>query len=86
MSGRTYTLKSIPNARFLRNLAVLFNFTVFARNLVREEVAEEIVILRRCLTCGLKRGLMSTKPIHYLLVHGDSIKDELNMLMIIPTW
>ena len=47
ISGGTYSLKSTPNDSFLRNFSWQFYLLlrVFARNLLREEIAEEILLV-----------------------------------------
>ena len=49
ISDGTYSLKSTPNDRFLEKLfmAILFTFRVFARNLLRKEIAVEIFFVFR---------------------------------------
>ena len=70
VSGGTYSLTSTPNDRFLRNFFVagLFTLRVFDRNLLREEVDEEIFFIFHFwwLTCNT-----NNKPTHYILDHGD---------------
>ena len=71
MSSGTYSLTSTPNDRFLRS----FFMAVFARNLLRWNRRGNIFfhISFWCLTCDMKSGFTSNKPIHYLLDHGDFI-------------
>ena len=70
ISGETSSLKSTLNDRFFDILfiAILFNFTVFDRNLLGVSWRRNIFIFSFwCLSWGLKSGLTSIKPTHYLL-------------------
>ena len=74
VSGGTYSFKSTPNDRFLRNFPWQFYLlSVFLAEFRWEEIAKEIIfrILFCCLTWGLTRSLTSNKPIHYLLDYDD---------------
>ena len=77
ISGGTYSLKSNPNDRFLEKLckAILFTLRVFARNLLRRNRRwNSFRILFWCLAWDSNPGFSSSKPIHYLLDHGDKIR------------
>ena len=79
-SAGTYSLKSTPNHRFLSNFSWQFFYlhSEFLSEICWEEVAVEIYIFfiqisfyLRYLTWYLNHGLISYKPIHYLLDYGD---------------
>ena len=76
ISGRTYSLKSTPNDKFLflRNFSWQFLFTlrVFARNLLRgNRQRNTFRIFFWCLTWGSNSSFSSNKPTDNLLDHGD---------------
>ena len=61
-------------------MAILFTLRVCARNLLREEVAEEIFsyfVLLEMSDLGLNRGLTCNKPINYLISYGLQRKNLL---------
>ena len=73
ISGGTYSLKSIPNDRFFRELfkAILFTRRVLGRNLLTgNRRRNTFCILLWCLAWGSKPGF---KPTHYLLDYGYSV-------------
>ena len=73
ISVGTYSLNSIPNDRIFEKLfmAILFEYRVLARNLLRGNRRRNNYILFRCLAWGLNPGFMSNKPTLYLLDYGD---------------
>ena len=85
ISGGTYSLKSTPNDRFLRNffMAGWFTLRVFARNLLRENRRRNTFrISFWCLAWDWNPGFSSNKPTHYVLDHGDfEIKQFENCLI-----
>ena len=70
MSGGTNSLKSTSND--IRNFSRQFYLlTEFPPQICWKEDAEEIFSYFYCLTCGLNSGLMSNKPIQYILDYDD---------------
>ena len=73
ISSGTYSIKSTPNDRFLRNyfMAGLFTLIVFARNLLRGNRRKNTFrILFWCLAWDSDPGFTSNKPKYYLLDHS----------------
>ena len=76
ISGAIYSLKSIPNDKFLlRNFSRQFYLLPeFLLEICWEEIAEKILFRISVLISGLwgsNPGFSSNKPTHYLLDHGD---------------
>ena len=76
MSGGIYSLKSTPNDKFFEKLfiAILFTFTVFARNLLRGKRWKNISFFIFGFDAWLAIrtwALRLNKPTHYLLDYGD---------------
>ena len=75
ISGGFYSLKSTPNDCIFEKLfhgRILCILGIFAGNLLRQNRRRNtFCILFWCLAWGLKPGLTSNKPTHYLLDYGD---------------
>ena len=84
LSRGTYSLRSTLNGKFFGKLfvAILFTLRVFVRNLLREEIAEGIILfgfLFWCRAWGSNPGFTSNKPTYYLLDYGDYMNAWMNI-------
>ena len=75
ISGGTYSLKLVPNDRFVEKLfmAIFIYSREFLPEICWDEIATEILlrILFRYLAWGSNSGFLPNKPTHYLLEHSD---------------
>ena len=68
ISGGTYSLRSIPNDRFLRNFIMAILLTRRVLEICWKEITEEIPSV---FCFDVWPGFTSNKATHYLLDHGD---------------